>query len=67
VEYIQRGMAEPVAANEVNHQKHEQRAANQNGNSDLQAELKIVQIGNFAHNLGAQAADQLRRKHIHTN
>jgi hypothetical protein len=57
VENIQSRMAEAIAAYEVNDEKHQQCAANQDGDGDLQTELKIVKIRDSADHVGAEAAD----------
>ena len=60
-------MANAVAPDEVNDEQHEQRAANQHGNGDLQPNLKVAEIGDFPHNGGAKPANQLRGKHVNSH
>jgi len=57
-------MAEAVAADEVDDQKHEQRAADHDGNGDLQTELHVVKIGDFTDHVRAETAEQLRGEHV---
>ena len=59
-------MAQAVATNEVDDQEHEQPAQHHYGNSDLQAELHVVKIGNSANNLRTEPAHKLSDKHIQT-
>jgi len=44
-------MVQAVAADEINHQEHEERAANHNSDSYLKAELKITGVRDFPHEL----------------
>src|SRR2546429_122126 len=60
VKRFQDGMANAVASNKVNHQKHEQGAANHHGHGDLQADLQVVLVGDSTHHVRAQSAQQLR-------
>ena len=60
-------MAEAIAANEMNDQEHKQRAANHDGDGDLQTQLQVVEIRDLADHLGAKAAHQLRGKHVNAD
>src|ERR1700737_2180077 len=60
-------MAQAVAANEVNHQEHQQAAANHHGNCDLQTKLHVVKIGNSAYQLRTKSPYKLRDKHVHAD
>src|SRR5256885_2506393 len=60
-------MPQPIAANKVNHQQHQQRAANQHRRGNLQRDLQIALIGDFPDNLRAESADKLRREHVNAD
>lgn len=64
VEGFEMRMAEAIAPDEMNHQNHKQGAAHEHGDGELQTDLKIAKIGNFADNLGTESADELRREHV---
>src|SRR5260370_11723113 len=57
-------MPNPIPPDKVNYQKHEQSAANQHGNCDLQAKLQVTKIGNPPDYVRTEAADQLGGKHV---
>ncbi len=57
-------MAEAVAANEVDDEEHEERAANQDGDGDLQSQLQVVKIRDFPDHVRAETAEQLRGEHV---
>src|SRR5713101_4723711 len=57
-------MLQAIAANEMNHQEHQQAAAHHHRDCDLQGELHVVKVGNSAHQLRAESANQLRDKHV---
>ena len=60
-------MAEAVAPDEVDYQKHQKRSADHDGDRNLQTELQVVKVGNSADNVRAEAAKQLRGEHVDTN
>src|SRR5713226_8037533 len=64
VKRVEGGMANTVAANEVDDQEHEQGAANQDGDGNLQAQLQVTKIRNSSHHVRAETADQLRGEHV---
>ena len=47
-EGVEAGMANPVAPDEVNYEKHQQGAADHHRPCDLQADLEVMLIGNLA-------------------
>src|SRR5229473_58242 len=63
-ERIETRMLQAIAANEMNHQEHQQAAAHHHRDRDLQGELHVVKVGNSAHQLRAESANQLRNKHV---
>src|SRR5258707_25479 len=67
VERIQCRMPHSIPPDKVNHQQHEQRAAHQNSNGNLQTKLQVTNIGDFPHHVWPQSADQLRGKHVNAN
>src|SRR5260370_3776352 len=67
VKCVETGMPNPIPPDKVNYQKHEQRAANQHSDCDLQAKLQVTKIGNPPYHVRTQAADQLRGKHVHAD
>src|SRR5207302_2047063 len=67
MESVERWMAEAVAANEVDNQKHQQRAANHDRHSDFQPELHVVKIGDFPNHVRTESAEQLRGEHVNTD
>ena len=44
-------MMQAVAANEIDYEKHQQRAENHNGYSDLKAELQVAGVGDSSYQL----------------
>src|SRR5713226_2303687 len=60
-------MAQAVAANEVDDEEHQQGAAYQDGDGDLQAQLQVTKIRNPSHHVRAETAEQLRCEHVDTN
>src|SRR6266851_1385787 len=63
-ERVEARMLQAVPANEMNHQEHQQSAAHHHRDCDLQGELHVVKVGNSAHQLRAESANQLRDKHV---
>src|SRR6266849_6997280 len=63
-ERVEARMLQAVPANEMNHQEHQQAAAHHHRDCDLQGELHVVKVGNSAHQLRAESANQLRDKHV---
>ena len=49
-------MAEAVATNEVNDQKHKKRPADHDGDGDLQAQLHVVKVRDLADHVGSEPA-----------
>src|SRR5271168_4643743 len=64
VEDFEGGVAEAVAADEVNDKEHEEGAADHDGDGDLQAELQIAKVGDPSNYLRTEPADQLRGEHV---
>src|SRR5271165_1410337 len=64
VEGGQAGMVEAVAANEIDYEKHQERAAHHNGNRYLQAELKVTGVRDFPHELRSESSQKLRDEHV---
>ena len=58
-------MANSVAPDEVNYEKHQQSAADHHRPCDLQANLQVMLIGNLADDVWTEATHQLRSKHVH--
>jgi hypothetical protein len=51
VERGEAGMVQAIAADEIDYEKHQERAANHNGDGYLKAKLKVAGVGDFAHEL----------------
>src|SRR5215472_2194739 len=60
-------MANPVPPDEVNHQKHQQRSANHHSNSDLKAELEVVEVRDSAKQVRPPTSEKLRDKHVYSD
>jgi|HubBroStandDraft_1064217.scaffolds.fasta_scaffold668891_1 hypothetical protein len=45
------GVMQAVPADEIDHEEHQERAANHNGDGYLQAKLKVAGVGDFSHKL----------------
>src|SRR5215468_10394022 len=62
---IQLGMADAIAADEVHHQKHQERATDHHHDSDLQTENQVRQVVKAPYDIRSEnSAKELRRKHI---
>ena len=44
-------MMQAIAADEIDHEEHQQRAANHDGDGYLQAKLKVTGVRDFPHKL----------------
>ncbi len=55
-------MAQAVAANEVDDEEHQQGAAYQDGDGDLQAQLQVTKIRNPSHHVRARGAASCREE-----
>src|SRR3989442_5652900 len=64
VERIEGWMTNAIASDEVNDEKHEQRAADHDCDGDLQTNLQIAEIRDLADDMRSKPANQLCREHV---
>src|ERR1700674_742514 len=67
MERIEGWMTNAIAPDEVNDEKHQQRAADHDRDGDLQSNLQIAEIRDFADDVRSKPANQLCCEHVHAD
>jgi len=57
-------MMQAIAADEIDYEKHQERAANHDGDGYLKAKLKVAGVGDFTHELRSQSTQKLSDEHV---